>query len=59
MQSGRKHPNIKSHINLIKEKIITANPKTYTSEDEIKFKSRRVPDIILWDGIQTVSIKIR
>ena len=59
MQSGRKHPNIKSHINLIKEKIILLIPKLILQKMRLNLKSRRVPDIILWDGIQTVSIKIR
>ena len=55
----RKHPNIKSYINLIKEKIILLIPKLILQKMRLNLKSRRVPDIILWDGIQTVSIKIR
>ena len=39
MQSGRNHPNIKSHINLIKEKII---PVSYTHLDVYKRQGERV-----------------
>ena len=44
---------------LNKGKIILLIPKLILQKMRLNLKSRRVPDIILWDGIQTVSIKIR
>ena len=42
---------------LNKGKIILLIPKLILQKMRLNLKSRRVPDIILWDGIQTVSIK--